>query len=150
MQRGHFQHDFVGVNQLQVAAGQAVVRAVDENQLAPDQGLGVGVGQGVEQQRCIAGGGVRVVGRGAVEQLVAEHGTAFVNDGLAPNDGDVSLLFCALGGHRVCGVWITRHGRYLMGGKAAQILGLRPVRLQTPWLTIVPGVRCAPQALKFR
>ena len=88
-QGGHFKHHFVRVHQLQVAAAQAVVGAVDEQQAGvAGQGVAAGQRQGVEQQGSVTGGGEGLACHRTVEQLVGEHGTLFVHDGLAGN-GDL-------------------------------------------------------------
>jgi hypothetical protein len=48
-QGGHFQHDFVGVNELKVPACQALVRAVDEDGELAHQRLGATIRQRIEQ-----------------------------------------------------------------------------------------------------
>ena len=40
-QCGHFQHHFIGVDQLQVTRRKALMRAVDEDDLRADQGFGI-------------------------------------------------------------------------------------------------------------
>jgi len=111
-QRWHLQNHLFGVDQLQVAAREAVVRAVDEHRFLADQGFGAGVGQCVEQQRRIAGGGVRVRGGGPVKQFVAINRAVLIHDGLARNDGKVLVDGF---GRRRCGVrsvlfGCARHG----------------------------------------
>jgi len=95
-ERGYFQHHFFRVDQLQVSAGQAVMRAIDEDGFLAHQRLGARIRQRVEQQRRIAGGGVRVRGGGPVEQFVAKDGALFVQDGLSCDD-DLVLRLGGLG-----------------------------------------------------
>ena len=76
------------MNQFQVAATQAFVGAVDENQLAPYQSLSARVGERIEQHGCIAGSGVGICCGGAVKQLIAKHFAALVQDGLAADHGN--------------------------------------------------------------
>ncbi len=57
-QRGDFEYHLLGVDQLQVAAGQALVGAIDEDELLADQLIRASVRQGREHQRHIAGSGV--------------------------------------------------------------------------------------------
>ncbi len=100
-QYGHFQHDFFRGNQLQVATGQAVMGAVDEDQLFPHQRFGAGVGQGVKEQRGITGRCER--GGAAVKQFVAEDLALGVEQGLATNKGGAVQSGGGLGGHGVGG-----------------------------------------------
>ena len=119
-QRGHFQHHFFGVDQLQVAACQAFVRAVDKDGLLAHQRFRAGVRQCIEQQGGITGSGVRIRGRGAVKQLIAIDSAGFIHDGLAGNDGDVFVdrvnrWRCSFGGVLFrC----ARHGSAVMKGGA--------------------------------
>ncbi len=73
-QGGHFQHHQVGVNQLQVAAGQALVGAVDEQGFGADHCFAARMGQGVKQEGRVTGCGMGIACNGAVEQLVAKNG----------------------------------------------------------------------------
>ena len=59
----NFQHDFAGVEQLQVAASQALVRAVHKQQFVAHDVFGSSVGHGRKHQQHTGGG--RVLGRGA-------------------------------------------------------------------------------------
>ena len=88
----HFQYHTVGVNQLQVAAAQAVMGAVDENRLFAHQRFGTGVGQCIEQQRRIGGRCVCVMCNRAVKQLVAIHIPFFIDDCLTCNAGHIGLV----------------------------------------------------------
>ncbi|MNV85269.1 hypothetical protein D3C71_1792110 [compost metagenome] len=82
-----------------MTAGQALLRAVDEYRLLPDQRFGAGIGQRVEQQRGVAGGGMGVAGRGTVKQLIAEDFALFIHDGLPRDDGQVVVIdTCGQGG----------------------------------------------------
>ncbi|MNZ92687.1 hypothetical protein D3C78_1117210 [compost metagenome] len=92
-QRGHFQHHLVGMDQFEVAARQAFLCAVDEHRFLSDQGFGTGIGQGVEQQRRIAGRSVGIVGGGTVEQLIAVDLALFVDDGLPRDDGQIAVVY---------------------------------------------------------
>lgn len=55
---GHFEHHLVGVDEFQVPAGEAFMRAVDEYGLLAHQCFGAGIRQGIEQQCGITGSGM--------------------------------------------------------------------------------------------
>jgi hypothetical protein len=57
-QRGDFEHHLVGVQQFQVAARQAFVGAVDEDELLADQLFRARMGERGEHQNDIGGGRV--------------------------------------------------------------------------------------------
>ncbi|MNL29537.1 hypothetical protein D3C87_1512210 [compost metagenome] len=123
-QGGDFQHHLFGVDQLQVAAREAVVGAVDEHRLFADQGFGARVGQRIEQQGCVAGGGVRIGCSRTVKQLVAINRTAFVHDGLAGDDGNVLVNGFYREGRSFRGVLFrcARHGVCSSGWRDSSVI----------------------------
>ena len=103
----------VGVHQLQVAARQALVGAVDEDQLLAHQLLGAALRDRAVNTRITSVAAVWAAPLRAVEQLVAHHDLLRVHDGLARNHGDRRLVArwgrgqCANGESWVMGVgWV--------------------------------------------
>ena len=81
----NFQHQLLRMEQLQVAASQALVHAMDEQQLLAHQPFAAGVRQRGEHQRHVGRCGVRRAGARAVEQFAAHHLMARIDGGLACN-----------------------------------------------------------------
>ena len=83
--------------QLQVAAAQAVMGAVDENRLLAHQRFGTGVGQCIEQQRRIGCCCVCVMCNRAVKQFVAIYIPFFIDYCLTRNAGHIGLVLVCNG-----------------------------------------------------
>ena len=120
----NFQHQLLRMEQLQVAASQALVRAIGEQQLLAHQRFAAGVRQRGEHQRHVGHCGVRRAGARAVEQFAAHHLVARIDGGLACNQRHAARAsghppagppaaaggkgFCMAGARGLQGRWVSR------------------------------------------